>query len=156
MDKIRRFMGLLLISVCFLCILGGCDIIDELRTETSVVDYNEVYNLSDGEYTVMLNNELTDMRAIDDGQGHVYMDVNTANSRFNSRIYWEQDTNTILYATPEGMAEYTPGSTNYTVGASILTSEIPVVIDRDGMLYISMDFIKEEADFLKNLLLLFS
>ena len=45
MDKIRRFMGLLLISVCFLCILGGCDIIDELRTETSVVDYNEVYNL---------------------------------------------------------------------------------------------------------------
>ena len=145
MDKIRRFMGLLLISVCFLCILGGCDIIDELRTETSVVDYNEVYNLSDGEYTVMLNNELTDMRAIDDGQGHVYMDVNTANSRFNSRIYWEQDTNTILYATPEGMAEYTPGSTNYTVGASILTSEIPVVIDRDGMLYISMDFIKENT-----------
>lgn len=135
-----------MISVALLCILGGCDdIVEEVQSENDMLDYNAAYGISDGEYAVMLNNEMTDLKAIDDGSGNVYMDVNTANDRFNSRIYWEEDTNTILYATPEGMAEYTPDSTAYTVGDSSESSRIPVVISRDGMLYISLDFIEENT-----------
>lgn len=50
-----------------------------------------------------------------------------------------------MYATPEGMAEYTPDSTSYRIGDSSESSDIPVVISRDGMLYISLDFLKENT-----------
>ena len=43
---------MLLISVCLLGILGGCDIIDEFRSEKNLVDYNATYGVSDGEYTI--------------------------------------------------------------------------------------------------------
>ena len=132
-----------IISVCLLSVLSGCDLIDELRSETDVVDYNTTYGIGEGEYTITLNNEMMDVAAIDDGQGNVYMDANTANKKFNSRIYWQADENVILYATPEGMAEYTPDSTSYRIGDSSESSDIPVVISRDGMLYISLDFLKE-------------
>lgn len=145
MNKIRRIMGMLLISVCLLGILGGCDIIDEFRSEKNLVDYNATYGVSDGEYTITLNNSMLEAKAIDDGAGNVYMDVNTANRYYNSRIYWEEDENCVLYATPEGMAQYTPDSASYTVGASAATSNIPVVINRNGMLYISLDFVKENT-----------
>ena len=146
MNKIKRIMGMLMISAALLCLLGGCSgIVDEIKSEKNVLDYNSAYGISGGEYAVMLNNSMTDVKAIDDGAGNVYMDVNTVNGRFNSRVYWEQDTNTILYATPEGMAEYIPDSTTYTVGDSVSTSNIPVVINRDGMLYISLDFLGENT-----------
>lgn len=90
MNKIRRFMGMFIISVCLLSVLSGCDLIDELRSETDVVDYNTTYGIGEGEYTITLNNEMMDVAAIDDGQGNVYMDANTANKKFNSRIYWQE------------------------------------------------------------------
>lgn len=136
---------MLLISVCLLGILGGCGIIDEFRSEKDLVDYNATYGVSDGEYTLTLNNSMLEAKAIDDGAGNVYMDVNTANQYYNSRIYWEEDENCVLYATPEGMAQYTPDSTSYIVGTKTTTSDIPVVINRNGMLYISLDFVKENT-----------
>ncbi len=145
MNKIRRIIGMLLISVGLLCILGGCGIVDDFRSEKDLVDYNTTYGVSDGEYTITLNNVMLDKKAIDDGAGNVYMDVNTANQYYNSRIYWQADENIILYATPEGMAEYTPDSTSYTVGMVSATSDIPVVINRNGMLYVSLNFLKENT-----------
>lgn len=145
MNKIRRIMGMLLISVGLLCILGGCGIVDDFRSEKDLVDYNTTYGVSDGEYTITLNNVMLDKKAIDDGAGNVYIDVNTANQYYNSRIYWQADENIILYATPEGMAEYTPDSTSYTVGMVSATSDIPVVINRNGMLYVSLNFLKENT-----------
>ena len=149
MNKIRKILNMLMISLGLLCMLGGCgvvdDVVDEVRSETDLLDYNAAYGISDGEYTVMWNHEMTELKAIDDGEGNVYMDVNTANKNFNSRIYWDEESNAILYATPDGMAEYTPDSTTYTVGDDTESSKIPVVISRDGMLYISMDFIEENT-----------
>ena len=145
MNKIRRIIGMLLISVGLLCILGGCGIVDDFRSEKDLVDYNTTYGVSDGEYTITLNNVMLDKKAIDDGAGNVYMDVNTANQYYNSRIYWQADENIILYATPEGMAEYTPDSTSYTVGTVSAASDIPVVISRNGMLYVSLNFLKENT-----------
>lgn len=145
MNKIRRIMEMLFISVCILCILGGCGIVDDFRSEKDLVDYNSTYGVSDGEYTITLNNIMLEAKAIDDGAGNVYMDVNTANKYYNSRIYWEEDENCVLYATPEGMAQYMPDSTTYTVGMTSAASSIPVVINRNGMLYISLDFIKENT-----------
>ena len=149
MNKIRKILSMLMISVGLLCILGGCsivnDVVDEVRSETDLLDYNATYGISDGEYTVMWNYEMTELKAIDDGSGNVYMNVNTANDYFNSRIYWEEETSTILYATPDGMAEYTPDSTTYRVGDRTKESDIPVVIWRDGMMYISMDFVEENT-----------
>lgn len=146
MNKIRKILSMLMISGGLLCILTGCsivnDVVDEVRSETDLLDYNAAYGISDGEYTVMWNYEMTELKAIDDGSGNVYMNVNTANDNFNSRIYWEEETNTILYATPDGMAEYTPDSTTYRVGDRTKESDIPVVIWREGMMYISMDFIE--------------
>lgn len=145
MNKIRRFMGMFIISVLLLSVLSGCDIIDELRSETDLVDYNATYGIGEGEYTITLNNEMMEFSAIDDGDGNAYLDVNTANKYFNSRIYWQEDENVILYATPEGMAEYVPDSTTYTVGGAQEKSNIPVVIARGGMLYISLDFLEENT-----------
>ena len=48
MNKIRRFMGMFIISVCLLSVLSGCDLIDELRSETDVVDYNTTYGIGEG------------------------------------------------------------------------------------------------------------
>ena len=149
MNKIRKILNMLIISIGLLCILGGCgvvdDVVDEVSSESDKLDYHAAYGISDNEYTIMWNYEMTEWKAIDDGSGNVYMDVNTVNQNFNSRIYWDEESNAILYATPDGMAEYTPDSKTYLVGDDTKKSDIPVVISRDGTLYISMDFIEENT-----------
>lgn len=149
MSKIRKTLGMLMISVCFLCILGGCDLVDDVVDEVSsssdLLDYNAAYGLSDGEYAVMWNYAMTELKAIDDGSGNVYMDFDSAYDTFNSRIYWDEETETVLYATPEGMAEYTPDSKEYTEGDSTKKSDVPTVIRRGETVYISLDFLKENT-----------
>lgn len=149
MNKIRKILSMLMISVCFLCILGGCDLADELTQEVStrsdLLDYNAAYGISDGEYAVMWNHAMTELKAVDDGSGNVYMDVESVSENFNSRIYWDEESETILYATPNGMAEYTPDSKDYMVGNRSDQSRIPVAIRRNGTIYISMDFIRENT-----------
>ena len=138
-----------MISVCLLCVLSGCkvveDVVEEVRSDADLLDYNAAYGIDEDEYVVVLNCAVTDLRAIDDGDGNVYMDVDTANDYFNSRIYWDEETQAVLYATPEGMAEYRPDSTTYKVDGRQQKSKLPVVIERDGEAYISMNFIADNT-----------
>ena len=153
MNKIRKILSMLMISVCLLCVITGCDavgevvgeVVEEVRSDADLLDYNTAYGVGENEYVIVLNNEVTDLRAIDDGDGNVYVDVETANDYFNSRIYWDEETCAVLYATPEGMAEYRPDSTTYNVGSKQQKSKNPVVIEADGKYYISMDFVSENT-----------
>lgn len=149
MNKISKILSMLLISVCLLCVLGGCDVVDEVveevRLDGELLDYNTAYGISENEYVIVWNDTVSELRAIDDGEGNVYMDVQTANDYFNSRIYWDEETEAVLYATPEGMAEYYPDSTTYKEGSQQGKSKIPVVIEYQGKPYISMDFIADNT-----------
>ena len=145
MNKISKILSMLMISVCLLCVLSGCkvveEVVEEVRSNAELLDYHAAYGIEEDEYVVVLNCAITELRAIDDGSGNVYMDVTTANDYFNSRIYWDEETEAVLYATPSGMAEYRPDSTTYKVGNQEQKSKIPVVINHNGKPYISMDFI---------------
>ena len=149
MNKISKILSMLMISVCLLCVLSGCkvveDVVEEVRSDADLLDYNAAYGIDEDEYVVVLNCAVTDLRAIDDGDGNVYMDVDTANDYFNSRIYWDEETQAVLYATPEGMAEYRPDSTTYKVDGRQQKSKLPVVIERNGEAYISMNFIADNT-----------
>ena len=149
MNKISKILSMIMISVCLLCVLSGCkvveDVVEDVRSDADLLDYNSAYGIDEDEYVVVLNCEVTDLRAIDDGSGNVYMDVETANDYFNSRIYWDEETQAVLYATPEGMAEYRPDSTTYKVGDQQQKSKLPVVIKYEGKPYISMDFIADNT-----------
>ena len=149
MNKISKILSMIMISVCLLCVLSGCkvveEVVEEVRSDADLLDYNAAYGIDEDEYVVVLNCAVTDLRAIDDGDGNVYMDVETANDYFNSRIYWDEETQAVLYATPEGMAEYRPDSTTYKVDGRQQKSKLPVVIERNGEAYISMDFIADNT-----------
>ena len=144
MKKLRRSWGMLCVfAMTVIFALTGCDMVDELRSETGTVDYNEVYGLADGEYAIMLNHEMQDARGI--GQdGQVYMDLNMV-ARVNSRLYWDDNENLVLYATPDGMMEMTPDSSQYLLDGRSMSSDYPIIIQKDGLLYVAGEFLSQNT-----------
>ena len=104
------------ISFHFRCACTGtCHCCSDRSLRPDLTTYYHLTN-SD-EVAIVLNNEVTSSKArvID---GHIYIDYDFVHDNLNSRFYWDNNENILLYATAQNLISAQAEQTSYMVTKS--------------------------------------
>lgn len=111
-------------------------------------DLTTYYKLTNSdEVAIVLNNEVTSSKAkvID---GHIYVDYQFVHDNLNSRFYWDNNENILLYATSQNLVSAQADQTNYMITKSSVDYGRKIVTISSDTTYIDLDFVKEYSDFI--------
>lgn len=114
-------------------------------------DLTTYYHLTNSdEVAIVLNNEVTSSKArvID---GHIYIDYDFVHDNLNSRFYWDNNENILLYATTQNLISAQAEQTSYMVTKSSADYGRKIVTINSDTAYIDLDFVKEYSDFKYNM-----
>ena len=110
-------------------------------------DLTTYYHLTNSdEVAIVLNNEVTSSKArvID---GHIYIDYDFVHDNLNSRFYWDNNENILLYATTQNLISAQAEQTSYMITKSSADYGRKIVTINSDTAYIDLDFVKEYSDF---------
>ncbi len=142
------------IVLVLIAVIGGIvvkDIYDrKYAPSKEFLDYASELGLGADEYSITLNDELLDSSRLGISvDGHVYLDADTVMESVNSRFYYDQNENILIYSFPTAMNLYTPDQTAYTVkswaGEEQKDSGRPAAVTKNGKLYIDADLVQENT-----------
>ena len=97
------------------------------------------YHLTNSdEVAIVLNNEVTSSKArvID---GHIYIDYDFVHDNLNSRFYWDNNENILLYATTQNLISAQAEQTSYMVTKSSADYGRKIVTINSDTAYIDLD-----------------
>lgn len=120
-----------------------------LTPSREVMQLMDYYKVSDDEVLIILQNEVYQQsgRLIND---KVYIDLDTVQTYFNHRFYWDNNENTLTYTTPDEIIRTKSGSKKYSVIKNIISTDTdtdyPVVEVFADKVYISLDFVRQYSD----------
>ena len=119
------------------------------QPEVETLDYKAELGLGDNEYSITLNRELlSDEHALGE-DGRIYLRAGFVAQRINSRFYYDEEEDTLLYTTPTSILTFTPDVQSYTVTSWDDSSEAdegyPVVRSFDGVPYVDAEYVKEKT-----------
>lgn len=97
------------------------------------------------EVALILNQEILEEkgRLID---GKIYIGSGTVSQYINSRFYWDEQNQVMLYTLPEEVLELQPDSTSYTVNGEEMEEENPMIIQEGENFLVSLDFLIKYTD----------
>ncbi len=78
------------------------------------LDYAAQIGLEDDEYAITLNDQLLKERALDI-DGRVYVSLSLVTGTLNSRFYWDEDEEQLLFSTPTQLLMFTSNEQVYTI-----------------------------------------
>ena len=108
-------------------------------------DLTTYYHLTNSdEVAIVLNNEVTSSKArvID---GHIYIDYDFVHDNLNSRFYWDNNENILLYATTQNLISAQAEQTSYMVTKSSADYDRKIVTINSDTAYIDLDFVKSKG-----------
>ena len=108
-------------------------------------DLTTYYHLTNSEeVAIVLNNEVTSSKArvID---GHIYIDYDFVHDNLNSRFYWDNNENILLYATTQNLISAQAEQTSYMVTKSSADYGRKIVTINSDTAYIDLDFVKSKG-----------
>lgn len=74
--------------------------------------------------------------------GRVYLPEKFVKEQLNSKFYWDEHENLLLYTTPTEIISTSVGSAEYSVGKNRQATEYPIVRAEGNNVYIAADFVK--------------
>lgn len=137
--------GILIIVVILFMLLGS--IIDKYTPTKEHQNLNDYYQLSSEDHVaIILNNEVLPLpgKLIN---GVIYLDFNTVKDHINSRFYWDNHENKLLYTTAADLISVTAESNTYYVTKESKSMDHVIVKADASTAYISIDFVKQYSDF---------
>lgn len=101
--------------------------------------------LDNGEAAVIVEDHLVQERALiyDDG---IYVNYALVQDELNSRFYWDESAQLMLYTTPSEIYEIPVGGSTYTAGGETMDAEREVLRNAFGSIYMSLDFLCQYTD----------
>lgn len=122
---------------------------ERYKESTEYLNYEEAMELSEGEYTVVLNNNLQEFKAIE-LDGRVYLHVNDLIDNINNRFYWDDNEQIFIYTKPTGVIKAYPDEAGYHIGEETIQLNYVAVKTVENETYISLDyalqFFQSESD----------
>ncbi len=146
----KKALPVLIVIGLILLILAGIVITSLIQKYTPSKDrmeLTEYFNItSEDQIAVIFNNEVLDSQAklID---GSVYLDFNFVHDNINSRFYWDENENILLYTTAEDLIMAYADETSYTVTKNSVDNGIPVVKATSDSAWIDINFVAQYSDF---------
>lgn len=91
---------------------------------------------------IIVDNEILNSKAIL-SDGGIYIDVDTVQSDLNSRFYWDENEQLLIYTTPTDVIKVELDSTNYYISNTLTKSDKIILKEDSGTVYLSLDFIQQ-------------
>lgn len=117
------------------------------KTYVSEDEINKLFNLSsdskDGKenISIVLQDEISDKNAFREDDT-IYLELGFVQKYFNSRFYWDNNENILLYTTPTDVIKADVGSREYYETKSKTATDY-VIVKTDGTnVYVALDFVK--------------
>ncbi len=134
----RRYKPALIVCLLIFIVAAAglaTHIIRKYTPTRAQMDLNEYYgNVAEGEAAIILGTEILESRGvIYEEEG--YLPIEVVNNRLNKRYYWDAENQQVLYATP---SELTATPASQEGGQEVWL--------KDGMVYLSIPFIKKYTD----------
>lgn len=140
-----------LIVVVLIAVVGACifisSLIQKYTPTTERADLSTLYpTATDDQAAIILNNTVSRQVAkrID---GQLYLDFDFVHDTLNSRFYWDENENILLYATPDDLISAQAEATSYQVTKSSVDFKSIVVKATADSALIHIDFVKKFCNF---------
>ncbi len=135
------------INKLFLLYDGYIEDEDEIR-------FDNATKAADNQVAIILQNKIVKDRAIIDENGKLYLDVEFVQNSLNSRFYWDNNENILIYTTPTEVIKADVGSMDYYVTKVKNTMNYVIVKTEGQKVYVALDYVKQysniEASFYEN------
>lgn len=145
--KVLPVLVVCALIVIIVAIMGVSALLQKYTPSKERQDLSEYYHLtSEDQIAIILNNETIETTAKLIGE-HIYVDYNFVHDTLNSRFYWDENENILLYATARELISAEADSNNYLITKSSVDYGRPVVKATSDSAYIDLEFVKEYSDF---------
>lgn len=150
---IPAFTAIVLIIIIAGVALGS-KLIERYSYSNEKQDLNEYFNsYNEKEVPIILQDRMVEEKAVL-SDGIYYFDLATVHKYFNSRFYWDESENLLIYTTPDQIIRSTVGSTSYLADGSeqeagylISYTESVGSGKEDTILYIAADYVRQYTNF---------
>lgn len=135
--------ALVVITAAVILVFKVKSYFDEKNAPSEVVmPLSDYYSVPEGEAMVILDGDIYETNAL--WSDHTaYLDRDTVTAMYSHRFFYVEEENRIIYTTPDKIYYFTPGSRDYVLNGENRTSDVPVVLEKNGVLYIEVSFLKD-------------
>lgn len=110
------------------------------------INFDNATKAADNQIAIVLQNKLVKDRAIIDENGKLYLDVEFVQTHLNSRFYWDNNENILIYATPTDVIKADVGSMDYYVTKVKNTMNYVIVKTEGQKVYVALDYVKQYSN----------
>lgn len=138
----RKAAGPVIIALALIIIASGLFLLQRYMPTRERMDPTEYFGaLSDNEVAVVLQDHLTEQRGIliEDA---LYLDYELVRDEINSRFYWDEGNQQMLFTTALETYEIPVNSTDYTIDGTVSHYDRNIVIQNEKGLYVSVNFLQ--------------
>lgn len=120
-------------------------LVKKFTPSKEVLPLTEYYELNEGEVMVILQDEIYEKTGymID---GAIYLDYNTVVEKFNTRFYWDNNENVLIYTTPTEVIKAEVGSKDYYKNKSKNSMQSPIVKTNGDEVYVLLEYVQMFSD----------
>lgn len=124
-------------------------VVKMLTPSKDVMPLDEYYAMEQDQVLIFLNTDIYEKKGllID---GYVYVDLDTVNTQFNHRFYWNKEANLLLNTTPNEILKAEINKTEYAIIKNVVESKVkfdcPIVKAFKDEVYVSLDFVKKYSN----------
>lgn len=97
---------------------------------------------AEDEVVLILQDKISKIRG-KAAEGRVYIPYEVVTDTLGGRFYWDEESQKVLYTTPEKILEFEPDSNSYVCGKETKEKDYAIVREIDGGHYIALDFLEE-------------
>lgn len=146
----KKIMPVVVVIILILLIISGIVIVSLIQKYTPSkerADLSDYYHVtSETDVAVVLNNEITNgVATLIDGQ--VYLDFHFVHDAINSRFYWDENENILLYTTASDLISAEADATSYLVTKNSVDYGRVIVKATSDSAWVDLDFVNQYSDF---------
>lgn len=133
-----------LILIVIVAIIGIISKVAEKYTPSDeTVTAEDYFGIqSANEVGLILQDQVSERRGLR-ADGVLYLDYQVVKEYLNSRFYWDEEEQVMVYTTPTDIIKIPAGQNAYTVSGTETATEYPVVRDEEAGTYIAADFVQQ-------------
>ncbi len=166
MKKIIPAIIAIALIIIILAVAGGSTLFSKFSYSNEHRDLKDYYNLTaENEVAIVLQDEILDIKGRL-AEGQVYLSYKDICSLLTDRFYVDENDDLLIYAMADGLRINRIGEKGYYPSASVsftgaggdgvpvyeidgefTDTTYPVTLEKDGQLYIALEYVKDFADF---------
>ena len=166
MKKIIPAIIAIALIIIILAVAGGSTLFSKFSYSNEHRDLKDYYNLTaENEVAIVLQDEILDIKGRL-AEGQVYLSYKDICSLLTDRFYVDENDGLLIYAMADGLRINRIGEKGYYPSASVsftgaggdgvpvyeidgefTDTTYPVTLEKDGQLYIALEYVKDFADF---------